>query len=257
MLERGFAVRVASWNIHRCIGGDGRRDPQRIIAAILSLDADVVALQEAETPVKSAHSSTSLPLLGSLAEQGYQPVLGPTILFDRHSYGNLLLTRLPVRRCERVDLSRAGREPRGLLDVSLELGRATSDACNRFPLLRCLATHLGLRRGERRAQFERILQQIDASGEVAGPSQPLVLLGDFNEWRQRNCRLASIDAVLKPAPRKPSFSARWPLLALDRLWYRHAVLECYETVRTPLTRIASDHLPLLARLRIARRGNGI
>ncbi|WP_369408003.1 endonuclease/exonuclease/phosphatase family protein [Thiocystis violacea] len=112
-------LRVATYNIHRAQGRDGRLDPRRIAEVILSLDADLVALQEVETP----HAPAPIALLSQLIEQGYAPVLGPTMRSDAHHYGNVLLTRLPVRQRARLDLSRPGREPRGLIDVRLGFDR--------------------------------------------------------------------------------------------------------------------------------------
>ena len=239
------SVRLATWNIHRCIGGDRRRDVGRIVQAILALDADVVALQEVETPTQSAAASSAFHLLHALASHGYKALPGPTIIAHSHSYGNLLLSRLPVRQCIRVELSQPGREPRGLIDVRLDVGRPRQGN-QPSAVLRCIATHLGLGRAERRAQITDIARRIQPSRDLAGCPEPMVLLGDFNEWRRQSRRLLPIDQLLQQVPSYATFPARWPLLALDRIWYRGCRLEQCSSVRTGLTRIASDHLPLLA-----------
>ena len=143
-------VSLATWNIHRCIGGDRRRDVRRIVQAILALDADVVASQEVETPTQSAAASSAFHLLHALASHGYEALPGPTIISRSHSYGNLLLSRLPVRQCIRVELSQPGREPRGLIDVRLDVGRPRQGNQS-SAVVRCIATHLGPDRAERRA----------------------------------------------------------------------------------------------------------
>jgi len=285
----GLGVTVATYNIHRCIGRGRRADPRRTLEVIAALDADVIALQEVETPAEPVPAAVAL--LRRLAGLGYEPVLGPTMRGHRLSYGNVLLSRLPVRRRRRLDLSHPGREPRGLIDVRLELApavrngapasvapmlarimervagsRAAAQRDTRWPSavgarraeLRCLATHLGLAPAEREAQIAAIAERIDRAGREAaagftrsagGGRQPLVLLGDFNEWRPGTPRLRPIDARLEPAPARRTWPARRPLLALDRIWYRGGLrLTELEVVRTPLARAASDHLPLRARL---------
>jgi len=242
---------MATWNVHRCIGGDQRRNPQRVAEGILALDADVIALQEVETPTGSADASSAWHLLRELASHGYAVVPGPTIIAHSHSYGNLLLSRLPVRQCTRVELAGRGREPRGLIDVRLDVGRPGQG--DQPPgVVRCIATHLGLGRAERRAQVADIARRIEPSHEGAGCPEPMVLLGDFNEWRRHSRRLLPIDQLLQQVPSFATFPARWPLLALDRIWYRGCRLEQCSSVRTGLTRIASDHLPLLASFHMGR-----
>ena len=249
MISSSGRLRVATYNIHRALGRDGRLDPDRVADVILGLDADVVALQEVETPLVS----TPAALLGRLADAGYEPLLGPTITSDRHSYGNVLLTRLPVLACSRVDISVAQREPRGLIDARLALPPAAGShpGGNPRPALRCLATHLGLNAAERRRQIERIAEQIDA-GRDSGNRRvaPTILLGDFNEWWPRD-HLKPIDNRLERTPARATWPSRWPLLALDRIWYGGALnLDRMHVVSSRQARVASDHLPLVARFRL-------
>jgi endonuclease/exonuclease/phosphatase family metal-dependent hydrolase len=270
MPEAGYAVRVASWNIHRCVGSDRRRDVRRVAEVILALEPDVIALQEVETPTALTSASSSFRLLGELAECGYRALLGPTMLAECHSYGNVLLSRLPIHQSARVDLTYKGREPRGLIDIRVQVGQRLSSDGKQPSMLRCMATHLGLGGGERRAQIARIASRISPSLDaapcrdspcmdamVSGATipdatqcDPIVLIGDFNEVRRRSRRLAPINQRLRQVPTGATFPARWPLLALDRIWYRGGRLEQCETVRTDLTRMASDHLPLLADIRV-------
>ena len=74
-------------------------------------------------------------------------------------------------------------------------------------------------------------------------------MGDFNEWRPRAKTIADLDAALGSAPLVRSFPARFPLLTLDRIWVRpRRALIDVRAQRSPLARVASDHLPVLARL---------
>ncbi len=242
---------VASYNIHGAVGGDRRKDPLRIAETIAELDADLIALQEVETPVRAA----PLVFLQRLEDLGYEARLGHTMQRGPHHYGNLLLSRLPVLGHHLLDISQPRREPRGLIDVRIALAsaspqRATSATADAAPLvLRCLATHLGLGLSERRCQIEIILSHLLDAG--AAGCDLSVLLGDFNEWRRHSRRLAQIQRWLRPAPTPASFPSRWPLFALDRLWHGPG-LELLEAsvVSTAATRAASDHLPLRARLRL-------
>jgi len=130
---------VATWNIHGAIGCDGRYAPARIVDVLGEIDADVVALQE----VASAQVHSDF-LAGLEHETGYHVVAG--LLRQRHGsdFGNAVLSRFPVRSVERLDLAIDDYEPRGALDVCLDIGLP-------FPM-RVVATHLGLRPGERREQ---------------------------------------------------------------------------------------------------------
>lgn len=219
---------VATYNVHRCIGGDGRCDPARTLNVIRELDADVIALQELEWQPTAA-----LHVLEEFARRtGYTPVAGPTLLRAAGHYGNALLTRLAVRRIDRLDLSVPGREARGAIDIELETG------CG---LLRVLATHLGLRARERRMQIQRLLARIEER------STPTVLMGDLNEWFLWGRPLRRLRAHFGRTPAPATFPARWPLLALDRMWAEPACLLCdVRAHRSALAQAASDHLPLRA-----------
>lgn len=218
---------VATYNVHRCVGRDGKRDPERILAVLRELDADVMALQELEW-----EADTALDLLAEFARRlDCTGIAGPTLLERSGHYGNALLTRLPVRDLRRVDLSIPGREPRGALDVVLAAPRGR---------LRVIATHLGLAPGERRHQVRRILALI-------APVKPeaVVLMGDLNEWFLWGRTLRWLRAHFGRAPAPATFPARFPILALDRIWVEPRVLRrALHAHATALAREASDHLPV-------------
>lgn len=225
---------LATWNIHRCIGADGRYDPDRTRRVLRSLDADVVALQEVEVFHRDPEL---LPFL--CADSDWRAIHGVTL--DRPSglYGNAVLTRLPVRNERRLDLSVRGREPRGALDLDLDVPGG---------VLRLLATHLGLRPGERRRQAGALVAALEDDAHGIRPSRT-VLMGDFNEWLLWGRPLRRLRKVFPPVPAPRTFPARRPLFALDRIWLSTGRSGLDLAVAAAAeARQASDHLPLVARL---------
>lgn len=225
MSESGV-LRIASYNVHRCIGTDGRHDPDRVAAVIRELDADVIGLQE----VACRRGPRGIDQLAYLAQAtGLHAIGGPTVCAADGERGNALLTRWPVSATRHIDLSIQRREPRGALDVTLDLDGAA---------LRVVVTHLGLRAGDRRRQVATLL------GLLAG-AERLVLLGDFNEWFPAAAALRRLHGSLGHALGVRSFPSRRPLFALDRIWVRPRVaLAAFAAHTSPLTRVASDHLPV-------------
>lgn len=229
--EAQATARIATYNIHRAIGSDGVADPRRVEAVIEEVGADVVALQEVET------GRSGRELIHELADRlGAEAVSGVTLLRQDTEYGNALLSRFPVRRVVRHDLSVRRHEPRGAIDAALDTGTFE---------LRVLATHLGLWPYERRRQVRKLLAAVQA-----GPEVPTVLLGDINEWFLWGRPLRWLHAQFRETPAPATFPAHRPLFALDRLWVRpRAALTRLAVHATPLARVASDHLPLVATLR--------
>jgi endonuclease/exonuclease/phosphatase family metal-dependent hydrolase len=227
---RARDVVVATYNVHRAVGRDGACDPARVASVLAEIGADVVALQEVE------RGAAGRDLVGHVRERlGLEAVSGTTMLRRDAEYGNVLLSRFPVLAVDRHDLSVPRLEPRGALDVVLDCGRWR---------LRVLATHLGLLPYERRHQVRRLLASLDARAEL-----PMVLMGDLNEWFLWGRPLRWLHVQFRRTPAPPTFPARFPLFALDRLWVRpRAMLVRLAVHATPLARIASDHLPLVATL---------
>lgn len=203
-------------------------------AVIRAMDADLVALQEVDgTPGRGSDSMQMI----ELAQAGdYRAIAGPTILGPGRHYGNALLTRLPVEDVQRLDLSLPGREPRGAILAHLRTPAGAR--------LRCLVTHLGLAGRERRAQLRMLLPSLDPA------DGPVLVMGDFNTWSRHGAAERMLSGRLGPTPRPGSFPATLPLLALDRIWvHPPGLLIALASVRSPATRAASDHIPVLARLR--------
>jgi len=230
-------VRLATYNIHKGVGRDRRRDPARIAAVIRDLGAGIIALQEVDAQRGGPAGAPEIDYLAEAA--GYRIVVGPTRTRGDRSYGNVLLSAYPVRSVRRLDLTVAGREPRGALDVEVEVQGEP---------LRVLATHLGLFAPERVRQVRRLLEHLGGS-----PAGPMVLLGDFNEWRPFARPLRMLHRAFGRTPAPPGFPASFPVLALDRIWVRPAGgLGAVRAWRTLAARNASDHLPVTGHFLIPR-----
>jgi endonuclease/exonuclease/phosphatase family metal-dependent hydrolase len=229
VVPAGSRLRLASYNIHRCLGRDRRHDPDRIAAVIRELDADVIGLQEVSTRLGGEPAIDQLVHLARAT--GYEAVAGPTLRFAAGHCGNALLVRGGVRSVAHLDLSLPRREPRALLDVEIECGGTS---------VRVIVTHLGLLGLDRRAQVRRLLQHLGDDRD-----RLLVMLGDFNEWFPQAATLRRLRARLGRSLAVRTFPAWRPLLALDRIWAQPG--EALTDVRahaTPLAREASDHLPV-------------
>jgi len=231
-LPSGAPVSIVSYNIHLAIGRDRRYLPERILAVLREIDADVVALQEVQLGARG------FDMLGYLAEAaGYEPVAGPTLEHPKHgAYGNAVLSRPAVRTVRRIDLSVPKREPRGALDLELD--------CDGRPL-RVIATHLGLLPAERRTQIKRLLRAFEDDEAMT-----TVLAGDLNEWFLWGRPLRWLHAYFKETPSPSTFPSGRPLFALDRIWVRpRSVLQSVRVHDSKLARVASDHLPLVGVIR--------
>ena len=224
-------IRVVTWNVHGFVGTDGVLDVDRVAGVLRELDADIVGLQEVDRRATLADGTDRLERVCTLT--GHHATFGPTARLPLGRFGNALLTRRPVTNVEHFDVSMGSWEPRGILSADLSVGDA---------LLRVIVTHFGLRVAERRAQLEKLLDLVGTTSDG-----PVLLVGDFNEWRPKAYVLSRLHAALGRAPRVLSYPSRFPLLALDRVWVRpETALVELSTYRKGSARVASDHLPVAA-----------
>ncbi|MGH7052842.1 MAG: endonuclease/exonuclease/phosphatase family protein [Stellaceae bacterium] len=240
-LAAGFpTLRVATYNIHTCVGVDGRRDPARIAAVLREIGPDIACLQEVDARRRRDPIADQWAYLGEAT--GLTVVAGRALSERPGRFGNAILTRFPVLSVRTIDLSVGDYEPRGAIDADLLIGER---------VLRVLATHLGLRLAERRWQTGRLMA---ALGEAPAGDRPephaVLLMGDLNEWRGRRGCLRALDRRLGPGAVPRTFPSWLPVLPLDRIYAAGpAVLSEVLVYRSPLARLASDHLPLVADLR--------
>jgi endonuclease/exonuclease/phosphatase family metal-dependent hydrolase len=233
-------LRVVTYNIHRARGLDRRTRPERVAAVLREVDADVIALQEVVGA--GPRGSSHIEEIGAALGMGW--IMAPTRRLRGQQFGNAVLSRLPIRAHSEHDLSWKSCEPRGVQRVDVDvLGH----------LLHVYNVHLGTAILERRHQARR-LSTIVADAHVSGAK---IVLGDFNEWTKGlttsllSRRLKSVDlrSYLK---RRRTYPGLFPFLHLDHIYYSGRVeVVNVQMPRTRLALVASDHLPLVADLRLA------
>jgi len=233
------SVRVVTYNIHSCVGVDRRYDPSRISTVLQEIDADIACLQEVAASRRSERHADQWAYLG--VATGCRVVTGTGVCQPRLRFGNAILSRFPVLAARLIDLTVAGHEPRGAIDADLLIGER---------VLRVIATHFGLHAAERRQQANQLMaalrEPLPANRREA---HAVLLMGDLNEWRGRRGAIRSLDRSLGPSAAAPTFPSWMPVLALDRIYADGpAVLSDVGVYRSPLARLASDHLPLVGRL---------
>jgi endonuclease/exonuclease/phosphatase family metal-dependent hydrolase len=232
--KAGSAV-FASYNIHKCVGSDRRFDPRRVQTVIGEIGADVIALQEADRRFGDRAGLLDLPALAEAT--GLVPVPVSTKHRGHGWHGNVVLVREgAVNRLRQIALP--GLEPRGALVADLDLAAGR---------VRVVAAHLGLLRHSRLLQVEALLAHV---GD--GTERPVVFMGDMNEWRrERRSALTRFPPGFGPIGGVPSFPSYFPVLALDRVLAQpQELVERVEAHDTALARLASDHLPVKALIRL-------
>lgn len=229
---------AVSYNIHKCVGTDGKCDPQRIAAVIRDTKADIIGLQEVDFNLAGEKRSHQLDYLAEAT--GMKAVAGPTIRRANVEFGNALLTHGEIIHVKFHDLTVIRRQPRGVIDAEI--------LCQ-GKMVRVLVTHFGLALNERRRQAQsliRILRQSRADHALT------LVIGDINEWRPTGFALYSLNSHLGKAPARRSFPSFFPVFALDRIWVkpRSALLQV-KIANHGLARTASDHLPVLATVNLS------
>ena len=238
--------RILTYNVHRCIGIDGQLSPQRIANVIAPCQPDIVCLQELDVGrvrtrgVDQAHAIAR--------ELGMHMLFHAALKVMEEQYGNAVLTARPARLVKAGPLPgvrlRPFLEPRGALWAAVEAGGAA---------VQVITTHLGLSRHERRAQIEELLGPHWLGHPECG--QPAILAGDFNAvprsggYRRLASRMQDAQYLLDGHRPQPTYPSRYPLMRIDHVFVSGLVeVQRVEIVRSPLARVASDHLPLLVDL---------
>ena len=224
-------LRVATYNVHSCIGGDRECNPERIAHVLREIDADILGLQE----VGAAEFADEADQFRYLQRHmGMDGVAGPTLRRGKARFGNAVLTCGRILEAKVVDLTVLSFQPRGAIDCMIEV---------RGSIVRVVSTHLGLLPQERSRQLKRLADLLDER-----PWPLTVLLGDFNIFGPERRQLRRIGAPRRLAKLR-SFPARRPLMSLDRVWtVPNEALSETRVHRSTLARVASDHLPVVGEI---------
>ncbi|MBA3544126.1 MAG: endonuclease/exonuclease/phosphatase family protein [Chthoniobacterales bacterium] len=244
-------IRVATYNVHGCVGTDGERSETRIAEVIAALEVDIVGLQELDL---SRARSAGIDQAGVIAEQlGWHRHFHAAMRQGEEHYGHAILSRHPLELRRAVCLPGVApffcREERAAIgmDVATDSG-----------VIHVINTHLGLGLRERRLQAE-LLTSADWIDHAEGGA-PLILLGDFNSLpgsrphRTFSRSLRDVRALVEPRRGWRTFPTAFPVFAVDHIFVNAALHPLSVNVhRSALSRVASDHFPLVAELTIVEK----
>ena len=231
-VDRIRMIKVASYNMRKGLGTDRRRSPERVLEVLREIDADVVALQEADRRFGGRAAVLTPKLLDDHSDWKLVPLGARALSSGWH--GNAILVRKDAHivDCEAIHLPAL--EPRGAV---------MCDVVIRGEIVRVVGMHLDLSGLWRRRQAHAIMSHVDA---CASP-RPTVMMGDLNEWTAERGCLRDFARDFAYAETGPSFHARRPVARLDRIMVSRdlKVLDC-GVHASAASRKASDHLPIWA-----------
>ena len=240
----GAKLRVATYNVHGCMGMDRQRSEARIAEVIAQSSVDIVALQELDL---GRRRSAGVDQTRIIAEQlGWYSHFHPAMRRDDEHYGNAIVSRYQLTFRRAVELPGLApfycRESRVAIEVDAETNLGPVHIIN---------THLGLGWRERFVQAQ-LFSSAEWRAAIAGDT-PLILLGDFNSlrgsrpYRTLNRHLGDVREFIQSTGPIRTFPTRFPVLTVDHIFVNEALQPLSVTVhRSPLARIASDHFPLVA-----------
>jgi len=236
--------RIATYNVHKCVGVDRRLNPARIVSVLKEINADIVALQEVLCIQGRNSEDDQAHFIAR--EMGFNYCMGHNRALRDGIYGNLVLSRFPLLGSENHDISVAGREERGCLRVDVDLGKESK--------MHVYNVHLGTSFVERRRQARTLISEsILSDANIPGPR---IMLGDFNEWtrglvtRLLNEHFQSGDIRLH-LRRSRTYPGMLPLMHLDHIYFDETLeLVSAELHRSRTALVASDHLPIFADFRL-------
>ncbi|MBK8980273.1 MAG: endonuclease/exonuclease/phosphatase family protein [Planctomycetes bacterium] len=240
-------LRLVSWNVHKCVGGlDRRYRPERVIEVLRHHEPDLVLLQECANGSGKRAWDRQVDLLAEGVGLGHHSWFVNHRFRAGGEYGNAVLARWPIDSTENVDLTVAGRKVRSALHARLRI----RDVDGHARTVHVFNMHLGLREDTRRRQLQTFL----ASHPFAGlhTDTPIVVGGDLNDvWGTLGPQTFAPAGFRAMPQRLRTFPAWAPLQALDAVYLRGTVeFERVARSRMRLARTASDHLPLVAELRL-------
>ena len=239
----GQNFKILSYNIHRGRHYFTRKDVVRKVIDIMrSAEADVICLQEVWRDSKE-----TLHQLEALCRDDWKfQAFSPACIFPNGAQGNLILSRWDILDWTEADLSIPGAQTRSLVHATLRV-----PGQDRRVSVICL--HLGLLRREREVQLDKLTKYL---GDQVPSKEPLVVAGDFNDWREEATDLLAGRLNLEEAYFKirghhaRTYPALFPILRLDRIYFKNCGLGEASLLRNRFYVEPSDHVPLWARFSI-------
>jgi endonuclease/exonuclease/phosphatase family metal-dependent hydrolase len=238
--------RLMTYNVHGCGGTDGRVSPRRVARVIAAQAPDLLALQEIDLGRRRSRSEDQAQLIAR--HLGMHVVFCPTVTRGQEHYGHALLSRWPIEIVKRAllpaDPKSWFQEPRAALWARVQIGTTTVNV---------VTTHLGLGVRERLLQMRMLLSATWLGG--LADDEPIILCGDFNltpgsaPYRLATGRFRDVQAARPHHRPLNTFSSVRPFVRLDHVFISpRLAVEAISVPRTELSRVASDHLPLIADL---------
>ncbi|MEW6677513.1 MAG: endonuclease/exonuclease/phosphatase family protein [Pseudomonadota bacterium] len=246
-------LRVASYNIHKGLSFFNRRLVLHDVRTrLMEINADVVFLQEVQGHhahhAGRFHTWPSDPQHEFLAGGFWRDVAyGQNAVYDHGHHGNAILSRYPILSWENVDISAHAFESRGLLHCELDVPGLGQP-------LHAICLHLALNESGRRRQMHQLSERIR---RMVPDDAPLIIAGDFNDWRQRAGGYLASELGLKEVfetahgQHAKSFPAALPVFSLDRIYMRGFEVTEAQVLHGAHWRRLSDHAALTAQLKPA------
>ena len=247
----GRTIRIMTYNIHSCVGMDGKISPERIARVIAQHGPDIVALQELDVGKSRTNGVNQARLIARCLQMEFH--FHPAIRMEDGLYGNAILTHFPMRLVKAGKLpglpNKSHLEPRGALWAAIEANGTE---------IQFITTHLGLWPSERRVQVEALL----GADWIAHPDcrEPVILCGDFNALpsspvcRRLRGRLHDVQIKLNNHRPKKTWFGRRPSARIDHVFVGSTIdVVDIEVPNTELARVASDHLPLIVEVRFPQK----
>lgn len=231
------SINLMTFNIHGGRARDGLRDINRIQQLLDEMNIDIAVFQEVETRVSRGGCNEDITTIAGANRPHH--VFAPSIIHHDGWYGNLIVSKYPVIRGIVHNLETTAQyEPRNAVDALIEtpLGK-----------IRVIGTHLSLSIFERRSEARNLIRLINAVEEKE--KNPILLMGDINEWQVPSKLLKFLDSHMTPIPCRSSFPSWLPFLKLDRVWYQGDRLNVSaKTLGTKSVSKLSDHLPVIVEI---------
>jgi endonuclease/exonuclease/phosphatase family metal-dependent hydrolase len=238
-------VKIATYNIHKCVGMDRKYSPERIVEVLKEIDADVIGMQEVLCHSHINKRDHQAEFIAEAMEMEF--CLGDNRKINGGDYGNVILSRFPIRNHTNHDISITKYEPRGCLQAEIDLDGGLSS-------IHFINLHMGTSFFERRQQVHKILaEHVLHQPELAGRR---IIAGDFNEWingvttRLFRSSFQTVDPKLHLGTTR-TFPGILPMVHLDHVYFDDSFsLKGAFLHRSKTSLVASDHLPIVAEFEV-------